>query len=241
MSDPRNADAPPLLAAVDVSVSLGGRARVDRVGLGVGRGSVLVVLGPNGAGKSSLLAALAGVLPHTGRVSLRGEAATTLEARARSIAWMPDEIVLPDEMSLGLALGLHAGNPFVAKLGLESLVPARASEVSRGEAKRAQLAAALGSAREVLLLDEPFGALDPRQLRELLPVFREATRERAVVVTVHQMKTAELIADQILLLVSGRAIAHGTLETLRARAELPGASLDEVFLALLDAEARRAA
>ena len=242
MGAPRNDDdAPPLLAAEDVCVSLTGRVRVDRVGFRAEAGSVLAVLGPNGAGKSSLLAALAGVLPHTGTVRVRGQEARTLEARARSMAWVPDEVVLPDEMSLGLALGLDARNPFVETLGLTALVPARASEVSRGEAKRAQLAAALGSRREVLLLDEPFGALDPRQLRELLPVFREATRERAVVVTVHQMRTAELIADRILLLVGGRPIAHGTLDELRARVEMPGASLDRVFLALLDREAPRAA
>jgi ABC-type multidrug transport system ATPase subunit len=149
---------------------------------------------------------------------------------------MPDDVLLPQEASLGDALGLSRDDALVGTLELSSLLSARATEVSKGEAKRAQLAATLKLGRPVVLLDEPFGAFDPRQLRALLPLFRGAVAEVAVVVTVHQMRTAEIVADRLLLLSGGRAIAFGTLDELRARIDAPRASLDDIFLRLLDAE-----
>ena len=113
----------------------------------------------------------------------------------------------------------------------------RGHELSRGEQKRCLLCAAFDLDRPVVLLDEPLGAFDPRQLRSLIPLLREIARERAIVLTVHQMRSAELIADRIVLLAAGRLVASGTVAELRMRARLPDAPFDDVFLALLE-EAR---
>jgi ABC-type multidrug transport system ATPase subunit len=153
---------------------------------------------------------------------------------------MPEADVLPEEATLGTALGLAARDGLVETFGLGPLLDARATEVSRGEAKRAQLCAALRLGRPIALLDEPFAAFDPLQLRRLLPQFRAAVRGAGVLVTVHQMRTAELVADRLLLLCEGRAIACGTPEELRRRAGAESAALDEVFLRLLDQEEGRA-
>jgi ABC-type multidrug transport system ATPase subunit len=147
---------------------------------------------------------------------------------------MPDELVLPDETSVGRALGISSNSTLAAKLDIASLVGHRGSELSRGEQKRCQLCAAFELARPVVLLDEPLGAFDPRQLRGLIPLIRELATTRAIVVTVHQMRTAELIADRIVMLAAGKLIASGTVAELRARADVPDGPFDDVFLALLD-------
>jgi ABC-2 type transport system ATP-binding protein len=158
-----------------------------------------------------------------------GRELASLRERARVLAYMPDELVLPDEMPIALALGVER-----AGLDVGPLLAARGGELSRGEAKRVQLAAALATDRPLLLLDEPFGAFDPRQLRAIVPEVREAARDRALLVTVHQMRTAERVADRIVLLAGGRVIADGSVAELRARTSLPDAPFDDVFLALLE-------
>jgi ABC-type multidrug transport system ATPase subunit len=114
------------------------------------------------------------------------------------------------------------------------LLSRRAHEVSRGELKRAQLCACLLEPKPVLLLDEPFAAFDPRQLRALLPAFEAAVSERVTLVTVNQMSTAELVAARILLLSEGSVVALGTPRELRASVAMPDAPFDDVFLALLE-------
>jgi ABC-2 type transport system ATP-binding protein len=210
---------------------------LDGVSLEARQGEVIGVLGPNGSGKTTLLEAIAGLREtHHGWVSFKGHRLHAFRDRASCLAYMPDDPVLPEEASLAVALGLSPEDDLVERFGLGGLLDARATEVSRGESKRAQLCATLKLARPVALLDEPFGAFDPRQLASLVPLFREATKDVAAIVTVHQMRTAELVADRLLLLSEGRVVAFGTLDELRARAGAPGAVLDEVFLRLLESE-----
>jgi ABC-type multidrug transport system ATPase subunit len=225
----------------DLVVHAGKRPVLQGISFGVSRGEVVAVLGPNGAGKTTLLEAIAG-LRHgiRGTVSVSGQALRTFRDHAARLILMPDDDLLPEEMTLGDALALSPSDALVATFDLGTLLAARATEVSKGEAKRARLCAALKAERPIMLLDEPFSAFDPRQLRTLLPLFHNAIADMAVVVTVHQMRTAELVADRLLILASGRAIAFGTLEELRSQASAPHASLDEVFLRLLDGEAARA-
>ena len=217
-----------------LGAAAGGRVVLSGVSFEARAGEVVGVLGPNGSGKTTLLEALAALRPATGEVLVRGQRLTRFEQRLPLISYLPDEVLLPEEVSLGTALALRASSPLAERLGVAPLLDARATEVSRGESRRAQLCAALALDRPLVLLDEPFATFDPRQLRELLPVFREAIGRRAVLVSIHQLRTAELAADRLLLLSGGRQVAFGTLEALRELAKTPGASLDEVFLTLLE-------
>jgi ABC-2 type transport system ATP-binding protein len=211
----------------------GGRAVLDGVSFSVARGETLAIVGPNGAGKTTLLECVVGLRRYEGRVRYAGEVLRSLPQRARVLSYMPDELRLPEEISVRSALLIDAANPCIDALDVRAFLPAKGHQLSRGECKRVQLAAALGMQREVLVLDEPFAALDPRQLRDLLPAFRTATRARATLVTVHQMRTAELVADRVLLLSAGRVVAVGTPAELRAQTGLPEGAFDDVFLALL--------
>jgi ABC-2 type transport system ATP-binding protein len=148
---------------------------------------------------------------------------------------------MPDETTLERALGLDPNRTWAKRLCVATLASRRASATSRGELERAALAAALDMPkRSVLLLDEPFGGLDPRQLRDVLPIVREACRERAALITIHQLTVAERVADRIALLSHGRLLAVGTPGELRERAGLDaGATLEDAFLALLGEEDAR--
>jgi ABC-2 type transport system ATP-binding protein len=198
-------------------------------------GEIVAIVGPNGAGKTTLLECIAGLRPVlAGEVLAHGLRLGGFRQRARVFGYMPDEVTLANEGTLEVILGLSAAAPLAERLSVRPLLARRANELSRGELKRAQLCACLLEDKPVLLLDEPFAAFDPRQLRVLLPVFRDAIRGRVTLVTVHQMSTAELVASHILLLAEGKVVAFGTPAELRVLADMPGAPFEEVFLALLE-------
>jgi ABC-type multidrug transport system ATPase subunit len=212
----------------------GARVLLDAISFSVAQGETLAVVGPNGAGKTTLLDCIAGLRSHTGTVRYAGTCWQSVARRAPFVAYMPDELRLPEELDVRTALLLDAQSPWIDALHARVLISQAGHQLSRGEGKRVQLCAALSLDRPVLILDEPFAALDPRQLRDLLPVFRAATRNAATLVTVHQMRTAELVADQLLLLSEGHVVAHGTAQELRTRTGLLEAPFEDVFLALLD-------
>jgi ABC-2 type transport system ATP-binding protein len=225
------------LEAAALTARAGGREVLAAVTFDVAVGEIVAIVGPNGAGKTTLLECIAGLRPATGSARFDGHTLQTWSDRARIMTYMPDELVLAPEVGVGLALGIAARSASAARLGITDLLAARGNELSRGEQKRCQLCAALDVDRPVVILDEPLGAFDPRQLRSLLPMLREAATERAILLTVHQMRSAELVADRIVMLAGGRLIAAGTVAELRAQAGLADAPFDDVFLTLLD-EAR---
>jgi ABC-2 type transport system ATP-binding protein len=229
-----SARPPQRLEISALSAHAGGRDVLAGISLEVATGEIVAIVGPNGAGKTTLLECIVGLRPASGAVRLEGRELRTFGDRARILSYMPDELVLPHETSVALALGIEPRSALAAKLEITNLLAVRGSELSRGEQKRCQLCAALEPARPVVLLDEPLGAFDPRQLRSVIPLLREAAKTRAILLTVHQMRSAELVADRIVMLAGGRVIASGTVADLRARAGSSSSAFDDVFLALLD-------
>jgi ABC-type multidrug transport system ATPase subunit len=218
-----------------LSVGSRGRALLSGISFQAQAGDVVAIVGPNGAGKTTLLECIAGLRPiESGEVLARGIPLKSFRERARVFAYMPDEVALASEGTIDVVLGLRGEAPLCERLCVRPLLSRRASELSRGELKRAQLCASLLEDKPVLLLDEPFAAFDPRQLRALLPTFRDAVRDRLTLVTVHQMSTAELIASRILLLAEGEVVAFGSPTQLRALVNMAAAPFEDVFLALLD-------
>jgi ABC-2 type transport system ATP-binding protein len=234
------APVPPKLAVVDLAAVRGARTVVDGATFDANAGEIVAVLGPNGAGKTTLLEAMVGVLPRSrGRVSFGGRTLATFRDHASAFAYMPDDASLPSELSIDTLLGKDRSDIEEA-LGVTRFRPARAGELSRGEAKRVWLALTLSQAREIAVLDEPFGAFDPIQLDGVLDVVRAHARSgRTVVVTIHQMSTAERIADRVVMLANGRVAACGSLDELGRTHGAKSASAEDVFRAAL-AEAPRA-
>ncbi len=252
-------NAEPRLPVVDVrglSLAIRGRTILDRVSFDVRRGEVLTLIGPNGAGKTTLLECMLGLRRADAGVVRRD--ACTLSSwrdRAETFAYMPDDAELPAELTVSHVLD-HARRlarapadlvrALTTRLDLSTLGSARAGELSRGERRRVGLFQALCTSCPVIVLDEPFGAFDPLQLRSILELVRErASTGTAIVASVHQMADAEKIADRVLILASGRVVAFGSPDELRARAAAakqggrnPPRTLEDIFVACIETEPR---
>jgi len=234
----------PLLELRDVVVRRAGRRVLSGVSFTVAAGERWAVIGPNGAGKTSLLEVVVGQVP-VGAGTLLGKGAPLrgLAERARTLAWVAADSLPTPEARVELLLHEAARHgradearraELVRRLGLGRLLGVRAGELSRGEQRRLALAEALLLGRSLVVLDEPLGAFDPLQLREVIAVLHdEAARGVGLLVSVHQLGDAEKLADHVLLLHEGRVLASGELSALAARAGRPRGSLEEVFLALL--------
>jgi len=201
------------LALREVCVGYGERAVLDRVWLDVAPGQVVTLLGPSGSGKSTLLQVIAGLLvPDRGQVLWDGHDLTAVPAHRRGFGLVFQDALLFPHLDVAGNVGYGLG---VAGIG-RAQASARVAELldlvalggyggrsvttlSGGEAQRVALARALAPAPRLLLLDEPFGALD-RELRDRLAVDVRALLHQlgtpALHVT-HDLAEAELVGDRV--------------------------------------------
>jgi ABC-2 type transport system ATP-binding protein len=206
-------------------------------------GEITAVIGPNGAGKTTLLEAMTGLRRRdAGEVRVSGRRLDRFADYAGSFSFLPDAGALPPEATVrtlvehASSLGSRGSSTASLRegLALEPLLPKTVGALSRGEHQRVALFCTLALGRPIVVLDEPFAAFDPLQLRNVLRVVREvAGTSVAVVASIHQLADADKVADRILLLVNGRTVAFGEPASLRAQAGGASASLEEVFMALL--------
>lgn len=221
---------------------------VDGVSFEVRRGRVLALLGPNGAGKSTTIRAVTGqVAPTSGAVSVGGHDVTRspLEAKAL-IGYVPDRPYLYPNLTgreLLRFLGRLRRVPGAEERSRELLADfdlvRSADELvqtySHGMRQRLTFCAALLHRPEALVIDEPMVGLDPRGARDVRALLRRHADEGgAVLLTTHSLAVAEAVADDIVLMSRGRAVARGTLGELRERVGDEGADLEEIFLRLTD-------
>ena len=193
----------------------------------VERGRMLGFLGPNGAGKTTAMRAIFGLVELDAGAVLWDGRPIGLAERLR-FGYMPEERGLYPRMRVGEQLaylgrlhGLEARDAWTAashwlgRLGVER-VDAKVEELSHGNQQRAQLAAALVHAPELLVLDEPFAGLDPVAVRTLAQVLRdEAARGAAVLFSSHQLDLVEDICEEVAIIDHGRIVAEGDLDALR--------------------------
>ena len=235
---------PGALQVDSLSVSVQARRLLDAVSFDAMGGQIICVVGPNGAGKSTLLEALVGLrLPSGGSISIGGRHLSRFADFAGTFALLSDGGELPPEANVATLVRHTLAHPsraasliasLRARLGFEALLPQAAGSLSRGEKQRIQLFCTLAQSKPIVVLDEPFGAFDPLQLQGVLAAVKEVAASGAIVVAaVHQLADAEKIADRVLILDGGRRLAWGSLEALREEADLPGASLEQLFLARL--------
>jgi len=222
----------PLLSARGVTAVRGRRTILDRVAFHVLPHEILGVIGPNGAGKTTLFECIAGLQPVSfGLIDGAGP---------RQLFYVPDAIRPWPDQTVRWTLevtadvyGVNVDDALVAQLDLARLQTQFVRSLSKGEVKRLNIALGLVTPQPMLFLDEPFDGLDLRQTRAVMELLRATVdRGRTLVLSIHQLADAARICDRLLLLHDGRAVAEGTLAELRDVACLPGADIEEVFLAL---------
>ena len=221
-----------------VSIIRGGVRVVHEVDLRVAAGEWVCLVGPNGAGKTSLLHAVGGLLPYTGRISVAGADPSRAGERvlARRVGLMPQRPVVPESTSVAelVALGRTPHLPrfgtetdedrrvvarCIERLCLDHVAARPATQLSGGELQRVVLARALAQQPQVLLLDEPTSALDVGHQQTVLELVDSLRREEGltVVSAMHDLTSAGQYGDRLVLLEDGRVAADGVpTEVLRA-------------------------
>ncbi|MCX4730832.1 ABC transporter ATP-binding protein [Streptomyces sp. NBC_01363] len=198
---------------------------VNDVSMTVGPG-VTGLLGPNGAGKSTLINMMAGFLaPSTGAVTLDGRAIWRNEAVYKEIGIVPEregmydfltgrEFVVANAELQGL--GDAEARKALATVEMEYAQDRKISTYSKGMRQRVKMASALVHEPSVLLLDEPFNGMDPRQRMQLMELLRQMGAEgRTVLFSSHILEEVEQLASHIEVIVAGRHAASGDFRRIR--------------------------
>jgi molybdate transport system ATP-binding protein len=185
-------------------------------------GGVLAIVGPNAAGKSTLLAAILGVLPSTGTVSVGGRALHGLSTEARRLGYVPQQYALFPHLDVrgNVAFGARRDvDEVLRELELTGLARRRPATLSGGEQQRVALARALATQPDALLLDEPLAALDASTRQAMRRTLRTELQRRALptILVTHDPADAEALADEVAVLDAGRVVQRGTPAALRAQ------------------------
>ena len=231
--------AEPALVAEGIVKRFGDRQALKGVSLRAGRGELVAVIGPNGAGKTTLLSILAGVQ--------RADEGT-VNRQATDVGWVPQQAALYGKLTVAENLRLFArlerlGDPDGAVEGMLDLTGLReraddlASELSGGNRQRVNIALGLLGRQDVLLLDEPSAALDPRQRERVWDFVLDLTRRGTTVVySTHDLQEAARHAERVIVLADGDLLFEGSPASLQEAVEREGGShadFEGAFVAFL--------
>jgi len=205
---------------------------VDNISLTVNSGEIYALLGPNGAGKSSLVRMLVGLTQaDEGSIEISDASGPRPQLSPEDFAYLPEDRGLYQDRTIVDNLG------FIAELrGLDkSLAQQRIDQwldyfdlterkkepmrqLSKGNQQKVQLTATLIHDPDLVILDEPFSGLDPVNQEHVMNVLTDLKqRGKTVLLSAHQMALVERLADKMLLMSHGRALAQGTLAEIRAK------------------------
>ncbi len=200
---------------------------VNDVSFTLGPG-VTGLLGPNGAGKSTILHMIVGLLqPSSGEVKVGGTASWQHPEIYRTLGFVPEsegvyafltgyEFVLLNARLQGVADPAAAATRAIALVELEQAQHRPISTYSKGMRQRAKIASVLAHDPAVLLLDEPFNGMDPKQRVQMMTLLRRFADEgRTVLVSSHILEEVDRLADTVLVVIGGRLAASGPSRVIR--------------------------
>jgi sulfate transport system ATP-binding protein len=209
-----------------VSKKFGNFQALDNVSLETKTGKLVALLGPSGSGKSTLLRAIAGMdIPDSGSITINGKDATNLDSSQRNIGFVFQHYALFKHMTVrqniafGLEIRRKPARAIKQRVGelleliqLEGLGDRYPGQLSGGQRQRVALARALAVQPQVLLLDEPFGALDAKVRKELRAWLRRLHEEVHVttIFVTHDREEAMEVSDEIVIMNKGKIEQVGT-------------------------------
>ena len=246
--------ADPLLRVENLVRRFGGIVATDHVSLDVARGELHAVIGPNGAGKTTLISQLTGqLLPHSGTIRLADADITRVPAYRRSALGLARSFQITSLLldftaidNVALAAQAHDGHSFyfwsnarkerqlrqaalatLDRVGLRHRADVLVSRLSHGEQRELELAVALATKPQLLLLDEPMAGLGSTESARMVKLLQELRREVTIVLVEHDMDAVFALADRISVLVYGRVIASGVPAAIRQNEEVRRAYLGD--------------
>ena len=238
------AGARPAIEIRGLTKAFGQKVAVDRINLDIPSGSFYGLVGRNGAGKTTTISMVTGMLkPNEGTAYVRGIDmwAEPLKAKAH-LGVLPDGVHLFDKLT-GEQLITYSGylhgidketvasrvKDLLAAMDLTDAAGRAVADYSAGMTKKIALAAALVHAPSVLILDEPFEAVDPVSAANIQDILRGFVASGGtVIISSHVMDLVQRLCDHVAVMDSGRILAAGTVDEVRA-----GMSLEERFVQLV--------
>ena len=244
----------PLLEISALCKSFGGVNATDNVNLQVTSRELHAIIGPNGAGKTTLISQLCGTLkPDSGTISFNGKNITAVPAHRRAglgitrsfqITSLLTSMSVLDNVALCVQAGRGHSFRFIkaarkiydirdeamaalAQVGLEARAHEPTSALSHGEHRQLEIAVALASNAELMLLDEPMAGLGPNESETMIGFLKELKGARTILLIEHDMDAVFALADRISVLVYGKIIATGTPDDIRANEAVRHAYLGE--------------
>ena len=221
----------------NVSKNFGSFKALDNINLEIRKGSLVSLLGPSGSGKSTLLRAIAGLEPpDSGKIWISGKDVTYKSVQDRQIGFVFQHyalfkhLTIRENIAFGLKIRKASQNRTKARVGdlleliqLNGLGDRYPSQLSGGQRQRVALARALAVEPQVLLLDEPFGALDAKVRKELRAWLRRLHDEVGVtaVLVTHDQEEAMEVSDEIVVMNKGRIEQVGSAAEIYDRPATP--------------------
>jgi ABC-2 type transport system ATP-binding protein len=216
------------LIVEDVAKSFAGTEAVKGISFSVDAGEIFAMLGPNGAGKTTTLRMALDIFkPDRGRIAILGGPMT--DATKDRIGYLPEErglyrnlkvmdclVFLAGLKGLGAAEARRRAATWLERFDLAAHVGKKIGDLSRGMQQKAQFIAALIHEPELVIVDEPFAALDPVNTRVIKDVLREiAAQGKTVVMSTHQMHLVEELAERMAMINQGELVLYGKVGEIR--------------------------
>ena len=213
-----------------VTKTFGSKVAVRDLDMAVPRGAMVGFIGPNGAGKTTTIRMVLSILfPDSGKITVL-DRPSALEAKDR-IGYLPEERGVYKRMKVGSFLryvsrlkgyagpGIHSKvRQWLERVDLGEVENKRCEELSKGMQQKVQFVCAVIHEPELVILDEPFGGLDPLNMRLLRDLIREQhARGATVVFSTHVMFQAEQLCDRILMINDGRKVLDESLSSIRTK------------------------
>lgn len=224
---------------------------LEQVSFTVKPGELTGLIGLNGAGKSTTIKHIIGLMqPFSGKIQIEGQTLKeNPEAYRRSFAFVPETPVLYEELTLREHIevtamayelpkeeAMTAALRFVKAFRLEDKMEWFPAYFSKGMKQKVMLVCAFMIDAPVYIIDEPFLGLDPLAIRTFQEIVKEKKAQgAAILMSTHVLSAAERDCDNFVVLHKGQVNVTGTLRDLQAALEMPGASLDELYLQLTEA------
>ncbi|OKO74182.1 ABC transporter ATP-binding protein [Bradyrhizobium sp. NAS96.2] len=244
----------PLLRVDNLVRRYGGITATDNLSMEVVPGELHAIIGPNGAGKTTLISQLTGqVMPNSGTIRFAGRDVTGLPSYKRSRLGLARSFQITSLLkdfsaidNVALAAQAHDGHSFrfwgnarkerhlrdtarsaLERVGLGKRADIVVSQLSHGEQRELELAVALATKPQLLLLDEPMAGLGVTESARMVALLKELRKEVTIVLVEHDMEAVFALADRITVLVYGRVIACDVPDAIRRDEEVRRAYLGE--------------